>query len=294
MDFTNEILKNKPNLAKSSIKTYMTCISTIAKKMKLVNPTIETFNDTNTIIEFIQNNFTQINHRKSILTALFVLTLNPIYKEHFMVDIGKVQEDNLNNEMNQKQIDNWIPYCDIVKLWENKKATLNKDSCKEFMDFIILSLMSGIYIPPRRNLDWIELKHKNYNILTENYIDFENSSLVFNIYKTFKIYGRQVIQIPKELNDYLLEFSKYSSIDYLLFNDMKKNKICGSTLNCKINSIFDNKKVGCNILRHSFISEKVLPFLPKLRELNDIAFKMGHSVATQMTYKKCNPNNDSE
>jgi integrase len=128
------------------------------------------------------------------------------------------------------------------------------------------------------------MKFKNYDELKDNFIDFEKSSLVFNIYKTAGKYNKQTFVIPKELVDIIKNYSNNSKNDYL-FNDANGNK-CGTyTLNSYINKIFNNN-IGINGCRHSFISEKVLPFLPKLKELEYYARFMGHSISTQLTYKK--------
>lgn len=282
------LLNNKPNLSANSLRTYMSNIKSITSKItqQSLMP-IEWYNDnenTKTILDYILKNISNINTRKTILTAFYILTMNVIYKDSFLIDCSKVKENDMKNEMNEKQKMNWVEYSDIVKLHETIKNK-NNNSNTYSNDFLILSLVGGIYIPPRRLLDWTELKHKNFNVNTDNYIDFNNSSLVFNIYKTFKKYGKQIIPIPNELLQLLKDISNHTKGDYIITN-VNGDKMSPTVLNMKINSLFNDKKVGCNGIRHSYISDKILPHLPKLCELHLVAYQMGHSISTQMMYRK--------
>ncbi len=72
----------------------------------------------------------------------------------------------------------------------NNKASINE---RTIVEYFILALMSGVQIPPRRSLDYADMKIRNYNKNTDNY--YENGKFTFNQYKTFKQYGRVTIDI---------------------------------------------------------------------------------------------------
>jgi hypothetical protein len=279
MDFKNQLLANRPNLSKSSLTSYISLLNSLTKKM---NGFCD-YNNSDCIIKWLDENCKNINSRKTILSALYVLTLNECYKTTFIVDCNTVRENDMKNEMNEKQIENYVSYDNILKKYQYIKDNLNTENIINYRDFVALSLMAGIHIPPRRLLDWVELKHSNFT-KGDNYIDKEKSCLVFNKYKTVKKYGEQVIPIPKELLELLMDFKKFSKNDYLLFN-INGDKMDVGLLNKLINDIF-GCKLGCNGLRHSYISSYVLPHLPKVAELNRIAYQMGHSLNTQLIYKK--------
>lgn len=269
------ILKNKPSLSKSSLKTYLSHLITLCKNLNNFG-TIEDYNNNHVIMEYINKNIVNINSRKSYLTALYVLTQNIIYKENFLEDLKIIKDNDNENLMNKKQLQNYISFNDIIE----KHSSLTRNT----KEHVILSLLGGIYIPPRRLLDYTELKFKNYSVDTENYIDFDRKELCFNIYKTKSKYGKQIIKIPDELLDIIREYSSKSKNDFVL-NDNNGNKMSAYTLNFNINKIFKNN-IGINGIRHSYITEKVLPHIPKLKELIFISNCMGHSLLTQLNYRK--------
>jgi hypothetical protein len=83
----------------------------------------------------------------------------------------------------------------VFKMYYNKviglKITLDKDLNKDdfniYQSYILLCLISGIYIPPRRLLDYTDLKiiddEKN------NFYNEKKQTLIFRKYKTEKKYG---------------------------------------------------------------------------------------------------------
>lgn len=113
--------------------------------------------------------------------------------------------------------------------------------------------MSGVFIPPRRSLDYCEFKIKNINKDVDNYLD--KNKLVFNRYKTAKTYGQQTIDIPIQLKNIITKWSKINPTDYLLI-DTNGNKLNSVKLNQRFNSIFGGKKIATNQMRHTFLSGK--------------------------------------
>ena len=115
-------------------------------------------------------------------------------------------------------------------------------------------LYSGLYIPPRRAMDYIDFKIRGaIDRDNDNYLD--KSHLVFNKYKTSKVYDTQKVKIPSSLKIILNKWIDRNPTDYLLF-DNKKQPLNGTKLNQRINKIFDGKQVGVNGMRKSYLSNK--------------------------------------
>ena len=142
--------------------------------------------------------------------------------------------------------------------------------------------MSGIYIPPRRNLDYCEFKIKNVDKEKDNYLD--KNSLVFNTYKTAKFYGEQRIEIPKELKSILTKWIKLNDTDHLLF-DINGSKLTSVKLTQRLNKIF-GKHSGANLLRHLYLTERFSDTIKKNNEIDDTMEEMGSSASQLKTYVK--------
>ena len=135
--------------------------------------------------------------------------------------------------------------------------------------------MSGIYIPPRRSLDWTEFKIKNIDKAEDNYLD--KNEFVFNKYKTSKFYNEQRVSCPKELLSILKKWVKTSNNDYLLF-DTNFEKLTSVKLNQRLEKIF-GKKTSVNILRHVYLTNAFGDEIERSKKMNAVAEDMGTSSA---------------
>ena len=150
-------------------------------------------------------------------------------------------------------------------------------------NYIILCLLGGVYIPPRRSKDYVDFKIKNIDKSKDNYLI--KNKLVFNSYKTAKTYGQQEIIVPPELLKILRKWIKCNPTDYLLF-DSNKHQLSNVKLNQRLNKLFDHKKVSTNALRHTFLSEK---YQSTIKANNDMAKDMkdmGSSTIQERVYIK--------
>jgi hypothetical protein len=94
--------------------------------------------------------------------------------------------------------------------------------------------LGGIFIPPRRSLDYCDFKIKNIDPAL-NYI--EKKALVFNRYKTAQPYGKQMVECPPVLLKILKKWISVNQTDYLLF-DTNGGKLSPVKLNQRLNKIF--------------------------------------------------------
>ena len=281
-----KIKENRPNLGPSSIKTYISILSNLYKKLN-GNGNIEWFERENDeILKYLddKNNQTQ----KTTLSALFVLTNLKEYQTVMNTIMKKVNDDYKNQKMNEKQKDNWISVNEIeekynllsadANLMLNKKKILNENV---LMEFLLMSFLSGVIIPPRRSLDYSEMKIRNYDVKIDNY--YKANKFYFNKYKTVKTYGMQILDVPKQLNNVLKKWIKINANDYMLYSS-NNNKISCPQITRILNKVF-GRKISTSMLRHIYLTD-VYKNVPQLSKMEILADEMGHSVSTAMEYIK--------
>lgn len=287
-----KLLKEKrPNISKSSLKTYESILRNLYEKVftgKYYD--LKKFDtEAEKVLKFLKD--LPAKKRKTILSALVVITDNKAYRELMLDDIKEYNKEEAKQEKTKEQQENWVDNKDIKELYEllktnagllYKKKNLNNTDLQEIQNYIILTLFNGEYIPPRRAKDYTNFKIKNIDKENDNYID--KNEFVFNSYKTAKTYGQQKVQIPKELKTILNKWIKVNPTDYLLF-DSSLNALSNVKLNQRLNKLF-GKKVGVNMMRKSYLSGKYGDMIEKKNELADDMNKMGSSTLQENIYIK--------
>ena len=296
MKLIEDVLKeNRPNLSASSLKTYCSTLRNIYKKVYPDDDEIEIkkFSNSKDFLDVLKD--VEFNKRKSILSALVVVCpsdKNQVYKNLMIKDATKYNDEQLENKKTPSQEENWINQDEVKNIYEmylsnaNKLFKLKKDltmpQIQTLQNFIIICLTAGIFIPPRRSLDWTLMKWKNYNLNNDNY--YNKKIFVFNQYKTAKFYHKQDIEVPNELRLILNKWTKIINSEYLLF-DSNDNPLTPVKLNQRLNKIF-NGKISVNILRHSYITDKYTNTPMTLKEIKENADAMGHSLNQSLEYVK--------
>ena len=283
----------RPSLSVQSINTY----SSILKNLHIKvfgddNIKLSNFGKTNDILKFLKS--IPPNKRKTILSALVIITDISDYRNQMLEDIEEYNKDQHTQEKNDKQNESWVDG-DEVKLIYNRLAKDAKLLMKKeqptmhdiqvIQNYIILSLLGGIYIPPRRSKDYVEFKIHDIDRSKDNYMT--NNEFVFNNYKTAKTYGQQKVTIPKELKNIITKWIKLNPTDYLLF-DSNKNRLSNVKLNQRLNKLFDYKKVGVNQLRHTYLSDKYQSSIDTNNEMANDLKNMGSSMIQEKVYIKRN------
>jgi len=284
MDFSDHIKANRPQISENSIKTYNSILNSLFKKFSNEGDqlNVEWFHNEDNLINKLKD--LPANIRKTLFSALISVSpndKNKKYKMAMMSDAQKYREDMLNQTKTPQEEKNWVSQDEIkTKFDEMKKEVrglwnkpnLTKGEYKQIQDFILLCLTSGVFIPPRRSLDWVNFKIKNINTDTNNYLDKNN--LVFNAYKGSQQKGQQVINIKgNPLLNLLKKFIKINPFEYLIV-DSNGGAMSAIKINQHIKKIF-NGKSGINIFRHSYLSDKYK--MTQMKELNEDAKQMGTS-----------------
>eukprot|EP01038_Epipyxis_sp_PR26KG_P017870 gene17870-24971_t len=270
-----QLNKNRPNLAESSVKTYVSLLFNLAKKLDIDN--IKYFNEH---VDKILDHFKEIasNLRKTSLSALYILTNNDKYKEIMLEDCKKTNDYYKEQTKNDKEKENWLSFDEIKakydELYSKVKAMFSRNAVvddKVIIDYLVIACLSGASgLSPRRSMDYSEMKIKNYDPKTDNY--YKNGVFYYNQYKTSKKYGLTTIDIKKEapqLNDIIKKWIKINPTDYLLYSS-NKNKLNSSQITKISNSIF-GKNVSCDLMRHIFLTnyykDKPMPTYEELDKL---------------------------
>mgnify|MGYP003638645102 FL=1 len=287
-----EFIKSKrPNLSDSSVKTYLSILSNLLKKVYGTNEfSIDKLNDSTKILDFLKD-YTP-NRRKTILSALVITTELPEYRTLMMEDSNNYATQIATQVKTQKQQDNTITQDELQNLLKKHKNIATKIYKKEeftakdyqdIQDYILLALFSGVYIIPRRSLDYTSFKFHNIDKLVDNFMD--GNELVFQKYKTAKSKGIQRIKIPTPLKNILKKWKKINPTDYLLFNN-KQNPLTSATLTQKFNRLFGNRNISINNLRSSYLSHKYQDTIKTRENLENDMEQMGSSLNMSNTYIK--------
>ena len=281
-----KLKENRPNLSTSSVKTYTSILSNLYKKLN-GEGNIEWFKKEHIeILKYLDDKNDQTG--KTTLSSLFILTNMKEYQTVMNTIMKKVNDDYKDQKMNEKQKYNWISIDEIkekynvlsadANLMLNKKKILNINVMNEFL---LMSFLSGVIMPPRRSLDYSEMKIRNFDTKTDNY--YKANKFYFNKYKTFKTYGLQILDVPKELNNVLKKWIKINTNDYMIYSS-NGHKISCPQITRILNKVF-GKNISTSMLRHIYLTN-VYKDVPRLNQMEHLADEMGHSVSTAMEYIK--------
>ena len=290
-DIKAYIKSKREGLADSSITTYSSILKSLYKKIwGEEKMDFEKFREHKTILDGLKD--MPPNKRKTILSALFIITEIPQYRSLMMEDSNAYAKEIAQNKKTETQEENWVEPAEIEAVLNKlekdasaiyKKQTKTPQDLQEVQNYIIMALLSGKYIPTRRSKDYTDFKIKNATE-EDNYIEGKKN-LVFNSYKTAKTYGRQTLTLPVKLKNILNKWIAINPTDYLLF-DVNMNPLTNVKLNQRINKIFDGKKVSTNNLRHTNITEALGDHKASKKKAEKLMSDMGSSFNMVDTYYK--------
>lgn len=210
-----------------------------------------------------------------------------------IVKLTKQISDNYNeNKLNDKQKDNWLTFEELENILNKLKAEIPKQindysNFKKLMHYLILSLHLEI---PLRN-DMADAKiytQAEFNKIEEdkeiNYLVLgKTGTIILNNYKTSGSYGRKKINLSKNLFSIFKKYYpiiKQYSKDNWLFIDINGDKLNRNRYTLLFNDLFKqyNKKISSSMIRHIIISHKFPINENEMKEREELADIMGHSV----------------
>jgi integrase len=290
-ELKEQLHKTRPSLSNSSLITYTSILKNLYYKVfgkETIN--LEKFEDTDKILHFL--NDIPANRRKTILSALVIITDNKKYRDLMLEDVRDYNKEIHKQEKTPAQEASWVDSNQVKLIWEElkkdadllyKKKDLKPSDLQQIQSFIILSLLGGVFIPPRRSKDYVDFYIKDINKEKDNYL--EKNKMYFNSYKTAKTYGQQIVEIPKPLQYILKKWINVNPTKTLLF-DAYMNPLSSVKLNQRLNKIFDEKKVSVNQLRHTYLTNKFGHTIDQKNKVNNIMSEMGSSAGMLDTYVK--------
>jgi len=303
-------LMEKKGVAESSATSYIRLMFTLNDKAAF--KTLSFLRNKDAIMQKIKEyaDSTQKTVLAAIVSVLSLYADKPTYKAiHRFYHEEMVKMINADREVNtsektEKQKTNWIDWKNVKELslgprtklaeYANKKQ-LTASEAEHLLQNLILSLY--VCIQPRRNQDYLNMmvvkKWTEVMPTDHNYLDITGERFIFNVYKTAKKYGTQIVPIPNDeanplmniLVSYLKHHKLYKEtkgkvgVPFLVTMDGKPLTAVNSITRI-LNKIF-GKKVGSSMLRHIFLSDKY-----DIDEMQKDAAAMGHSLDEQKKYMK--------
>jgi integrase len=282
-ELTETLKNNRPNLTANSLKSYTSMLWNLNKNLfEKEKVSLEDLNKTEKVLEYLQTK--PISTYRTTLSALVALTENDIYKEMLLKKNKEYNEEKDKNEMNEKQkeasvsqeeIDvKYIELAEIARKLYKKKDKITRDDKQEIQNHIIMALMSGVFMPPRRLLDFTEMKIKNIDKEKDNWIDFKKKKIHYNVFKNSARMGEQIEELPDPLAKVLKRWIKINTTDYMLFN-VDGKKLSNVSLYDRVKKITGTTN---NAFRHSFISEKYQPLIDMKQNIKTDMTSMGSSA----------------
>jgi integrase len=252
------------------------------------------FRNEKRILELLKDKTPQ--SRKTVLAAIVVLNgqdhQQDIISKQMKDDVEETKKDINTQTKSKTQSENWESY-DAIKgiqqTYETKaldilsaKGKLNETQNELINRFMMLSLSTGVYMPPRRS-EMVLIKIKDIDESKDNYIDMAKSEFVYNQYKTVKKYGQQRVGFPPAFKAILKKYlAKVKGQTYLL--EHNGQPYLATELTREMHKIF-GKKISTSMLRHIYLSD-IYKDVPALAEMQERATAMGHSISESLQYVK--------
>ena len=297
---TDALREKRPNLKDSSISTYGTLLKTLHQEVYGDSEPIDldNFRNVDKIQTFFEGRTPTAS--KTTLSALVVLTDDDDYRTMMMEQI-KAHTNTINKqEKSDKQEAAWVSsdvihnkFQDMIKpvdalFKKAKNEPLSLTDLQRVQQLVILAVIGGIFIPPRRAMDYTQMINPTFKDYTTDKDDdnfVSGSNLVFNKYKTSKYYGTQTVKMDKKLKGIITRWAKVNPYKWLFFAADGK-QLNSITFGQRINKMFGNKNIGVNGMRHTYLTDKFGDMSKKQRELDADMTDMGSSTKQSKTYIK--------
>lgn len=219
--------------------------------------------DINTILGYITK------HSKSVSKNMACACNAIMHDVKFTEIINQVNEDyqtrvrahipsqrDLDGRISTEEIEaaNDRLKAEFDSVYEHTKSKYTPRELQSIRNYVLFQVVSGRNFPPRRSLDFCNMKIFNINEDKDNYV--KDGCFVFNAYKTSKTYGRQVIPIPHEIYDLILILSHVSPYEYMFATNTGEH-YHQSNFNLLINQLMGSTKgKSTNSLRKHFLQTK--------------------------------------
>jgi hypothetical protein len=297
VDYINKIsvvhnIVSEIELDKGLLKTILIGKGTKEDENKL-KANMEYLDNIEGLIKTIEDRYSNLQSRKAHLSSYMTLIsyLPNIKKGAYEIIRQKFEE--VNNEIYGIRADNQrAKNEEMIDIFDEEDIVrrANELNMEDKIIYAYYTLQ-----PPRRCEDVFMLtviKSSDDNLDSDkNYIvvDDDNSPIevIYNKYKTNKIYGRQRIKISNEILKSIIR-------EYIYKNDIKEGEklyrkfSTANTFGDAIKRVFSkvySKKITLNNIRHSYITWEMRE-IRSVNYLSNLAMMMGHSIGEQQLYRR--------
>jgi hypothetical protein len=297
VDYINKIsvvhnIVSEIELDKGLLKTILIGKGTKEDENKL-KANMEYLDNIEGLIKTIEDRYSNLQSRKAHLSSYMTLIsyLPNIKKGAYEIIRQKFEE--VNNEIYGIRADNQrAKNEEMIDIFDEEDIVrrANELNMEDKIIYAYYTLQ-----PPRRCEDVFMLtviKSSDDNLDSDkNYIvvDDDNSPIevIYNKYKTNKIYGRQRIKISNEILKSIIR-------EYIYKNDIKEREklyrkfSTANTFGDAIKRVFSkvySKKITLNNIRHSYITWEMRE-IRSVNYLSNLAMMMGHSTGEQQLYRR--------
>eukprot|EP01031_Cornospumella_fuschlensis_P025543 gene25543-30842_t len=180
---------------------------------------------------------------------------------------------------------------DIMVKYNAALARVERDPThKNWVDAILISLTSGIHVPPRRSADWCQM---NWRDGSGQLNEYDGRHFIFRVFKTAKSHNKpQVVTVPLQLRALLDDYKEFlrekmNESPYII-SPNGTSRFSASGLTKRLNSIY-GAGVSVSVLRSIYASETMGDDMRELnalkRKIDEKAEQMGTSSGVlEMVY----------
>jgi hypothetical protein len=249
------------------------------------------------IIESYDNLNTLKSHLSTLSSILKLLNVNEEDRKKYSDE--STDYNNQNNDKLKKQImtpsraKNFVTFSAIEHKRDEYKNKFenNKDDNKTNLIYLILCLFT-YQAPIRHQYEDAEIVKKIPSTKDKNFILDDNNkySIILNDDKVIKSHGKAIIKFDDKLNNIIYESLEAYPRKYLLSMISKPDIPLGiQNFNYILKDVFDGKRVGINIFRSSYISDKYKDPDFSIEKKDELAKEMRHSrEIADLAYNKLN------
>ena len=277
-NISKKLKEERPNITDQSTKTYASTLYNLNKKMEGKHE-LDFFNNHEEIIKFINEKIPSKQTKKTLLSALYILTKSKEYHADMITICKQVNDSYKEQKLTDKQKEHRISFDEVKDKVDLLRASLKIHKTKEAYElFLIAAFSSGVYSPPRR-AEFANIKVRNYDKTKDNFL--HKNTIIFNSFKTVKKFGSQEYKIAPELLPILKKYLTMNTSDFLFPKQDGKTSMTNVDYNRACQRAF-GKNISVDALRSIYLSNKYKD-VPAMLDMEKTAIAMGHSVGTALT-----------
>ena len=116
-EIEHDLKEKRPNLSASSLKTYVSILFNLHKKLDPEGEDMKIFDDDEKILEHLKDK--PPSSRKTVLSALFVLTGKAEYNKVMLEDCKHTNDKYKEQKKSQKEEDGWVSVDEIKQIYDD-------------------------------------------------------------------------------------------------------------------------------------------------------------------------------